>query len=95
MLKLDIINDKEDFKMKSKIHPLAPFLNTEGNLELMKNFASESDLPEIEIDINRIEQLIVEKVLESLNKHTFREIKEAIAKEVFGQLNKQLKKISI
>ena len=82
---------KVDFM--ATLHPLAPFYNTPEQLQLMKNFVGDKILPELELDINRIERVILNEVWEKLNKGLLKDLEEVIAKEVFKQINGGMKKI--
>ena len=75
------------------IHQLARFYNTPDQLQLMKNFVGDSRFSEIELDLDRIEQVILNEVWEKLNKGLLKDLEEVVVKEVFEQINKGMKKI--
>ena len=69
------------------LHQLAPFYNTPEQLQLMKNFVGDKALPEIELDMNRIEQVILKEVWEKLPKGQMKNLENAIMDEVILQLH--------
>ena len=81
---------KVDFM--ATLHPLAPFYNTPEQLQLMKNFVGDKILPELELDINRIEQVILKEVWEKLPKGQMKNLEKTIMDEVILQLHDGLGK---
>jgi len=75
------------------IHPLAEFFNTPEKLQLMKNFVWKDDMKQVEIDIDRIEAIILKEVWEKLNKGMLKDLQEVIAQDVFEQFHEGLKKL--
>ena len=74
------------------LHPLASFYNTPEQLQLMKNFVGDKILPEVQLDINRIEQVILKEVWDKLPKGQMKNLENAIMDEVILQLHDGLGK---
>ena len=75
------------------IHPLAKFYNSPEQLELMRNFTGESNLHEVEIDLDRIERVILNDVWDKLSRGLLKDIQKTVARDVYEQINEGLKKI--
>lgn len=78
------------------LDPMARYWNTPEQYEMLRRFVGEPDITEeiqeLKSRIERMEQFIIRKVWERIDKELTKNIESVIAKEVIKQINKEMKK---